>query len=60
MALNLGTYPSRFLMTSNGVLNYGQPQRLQGMTSTGISLVEGENFGKVSRQNKKRISYSAY
>jgi len=29
-----------------------KPRRLQGMTSIGISLVEGENFSKVYRQNK--------
>lgn len=30
-------------------------RRLQGMLPTGISLVEGENFGKVSRQNKRGL-----
>jgi hypothetical protein len=33
------------------------PRRLQGMTSTGISLIEGEKFGKVSRQNKRGLDY---
>ncbi|KAJ0034378.1 hypothetical protein Pint_26465 [Pistacia integerrima] len=32
-----------------------KPRRLQGMSPTGILLVEGENFGKVSRQNKRGL-----
>ena len=34
---------------------WDKPRKLQGMSPTGISLVEGEKFGKVSRQNKRGL-----